>query len=232
PASGNASGVAAVRVPPRTGAEASKLKWDSAKEKAANPIPFTASSDETPAVQTRAQSDVVNSPRWRTLWDFLVDQSVLYAGQKNAGTVTREVQAHKRFKGKGKQKAYEPPSLSTMLRAHALELLHSAIRTPGRYQAWSTIGLRGKYLRVPQIANIASSGRLQQFWRYFHAADNSKAPKKKLPDGEPNPEYDNLYKTRVMHDSLNANLASTYTPKQDVTIDESCGEKMEGKDGG
>ncbi|KAK3264958.1 hypothetical protein CYMTET_26327 [Cymbomonas tetramitiformis] len=118
-----------------------------------------------------------------------------------------------------------------MLRAHALEILQSAVRTSGRYQPWAIAGLRGKYLRIPQIANVIGSGKLQQFWRYFHAADNSKAEKKKLPTGEDNPAYDNLYKTRVVHDSFNANLVAAYRPKQKVTIDESCGEKMEGKDG-
>ncbi|KAK3249931.1 hypothetical protein CYMTET_40665 [Cymbomonas tetramitiformis] len=85
--------------------------------------------------------------------------------------------------------------------------------------------------RYKNIANVISSARLQQFWRFFHAADNSKAEKKKLPTGEANPNYDNLYKTRVIHDSFNANLVAAYRPKKEVTIDESCGEKMEGKDG-
>ncbi|KAK3254923.1 hypothetical protein CYMTET_35878 [Cymbomonas tetramitiformis] len=151
----------------------------------------------------------------------------MYATQRETGTVTAEVRAQKRFRGKGKQKPYTPATLSDMLRAHALEIiLQSAVSTSGRYDPWSSFGLRGKFLRIPQIANIVGSTRLQQFWRYFHAADNSKAPKKKLPGGGDNPEYDNLFKTRAVHDSLNANFVATYVPEKGVTIDESCGEKI------
>ncbi|KAK3273215.1 hypothetical protein CYMTET_18523 [Cymbomonas tetramitiformis] len=229
-----------------------KLVWDTRKTKESNPISFTATSGfvkeppadagvsyffeelwwlSKPGTYPQRETRGATSQRWRSLWDFLLEQSELYATQKQAGEVTPTVQAHKRFKDAGKHRAYESPSLSTMLRAHALEILHSAIRTTGRYQPWSTADLRGKFLRLPQIANVISSGKLQQFWRYFHAADNSNAEKKKLPTGEDNPNYDNLYKTRVVHDSFNANLVACYRPKQDVTIDESCGEKMEGKDG-
>ncbi|KAK3234946.1 hypothetical protein CYMTET_54825 [Cymbomonas tetramitiformis] len=199
-----------------------KPVWDTRKTKESNPISFTATSGfvkeppadagvsyffeelwwlSKPGTYPQRETRGATSQRWRSLWDFLLEQSELYATQKQAGEVTPTVQAHKRFKDAGKHRAYESPSLSTMLRAHALKILHSAIRTTGGYQPWSTAGLRGKFLRIPQIANVISSGKLQQFWRYFHAADNSNnAEKKKLPTGEDSPNYDNLYKPRVVHD--------------------------------
>ena len=101
----------------------------------------------------------------------------------------------------------------------------------GRWMPWHTEGLRGTYLRHEAIAQLLPRNRAQQLLRYLCVYDRDKKPPLNNPDGTPNPNYDRFFKTKRVHDSVSVNLAEEYTPEASCTIDESCAERMEGKDG-
>ena len=67
--------------------------------------------------------------------------------------------------------------------------------------------------------------------RYLCVYNRATKPPLNLPDGTPNPAYDRMYKTKRVHDSVMCSPADEYIPARETTIDESCTERMEGKDG-
>ena len=81
---------------------------------------------------------------------------------------------------------------------------------------------------IPQIANLITVTRFWNTLRCLHCNNNALSPKRKLPDGTENPAYD---KTGPVDDAVVEGFRTEYVSKQDTTIDESCCERMEGKDG-
>lgn len=69
--------------------------------------------------------------------------------------------------------------------------------------------------KVDRISDVITQKRFLAILRYIHLNDNNQMPKR----GELN--YDKLYKLRPMIDMLNENFKQLYTPKREISIDES-----------
>ena len=84
------------------------------------------------------------------------------------------------------------------------------VRMPEFDDYWSTDPI----FRNSWFSSIFSRDRFKQILRYLHCADNSKRPDRNAPGYK-------LFKVQALIDTLNLSFRNLYTPKQNLSIDES-----------
>jgi hypothetical protein len=130
-------------------------------------------------------------------YQFAADQTNLYATQ-------RQEQARK-------EDTYWKPITAAEVKL----FLHISIMMgihvlPERSMYWST----DDRLSVPGVASCMTKNRFEKISQYFHLNDSSK----QHPRGHK--EHDPLYKVRPFLDMVKANIASVFSPGQNISIDE------------
>lgn len=106
--------------------------------------------------------------------------------------------------------AWTRPTIPEMNAFLGLCFMMGIDKKPSTKMYWST----DSFVNTPLFSNTMNRDRFTQIMRYLHFSDSELEP---LP-GTPN--YDPLYKVKHIVSHLNSHFQQEYTPKRNVTVDE------------
>jgi hypothetical protein len=111
---------------------------------------------------------------------------------------------------KSRMRDWEPTDANEMKAFLALTILMGLVVKADLDEYWTTSPL----VETPFFGAVMSRNRFELLLKFFHIADSSGA-KKKGEEG-----YDPLYRIRLLHDRYLKRSQETYTPEQNLALDE------------
>ena len=130
------------------------------------------------------------------VFDLIVEQTNLYYMQVNAAKPSPMI--------------WFDTCVEEMQAFFGVIIAMGVVRMPEFDDYWSTDPI----FRNSWFSSIFSRDRFKQILRYLHCADNSKRPDRNAPGYK-------LFKVQALIDTLNLSFRNLYTPKQNLSIDES-----------
>ena len=130
------------------------------------------------------------------VWQKIVTETNIYAAQQRAAHPPPPFAPR-----------WQPVTIETMKAFIGLTLVMGITPMPHRHNYWR----KAKWRFETPVGKVMSRDRFDLIWRYFHLQDSTIAPA----------EPDALWKLRWYIDTLIVNFKYTYTPDENVTVDES-----------
>jgi hypothetical protein len=111
---------------------------------------------------------------------------------------------------KGPDPRWNPTNANEMRAFVSINIFMGVRQLPHLCNYWST----DKRFADPFIASIMPKTRFMKLNKYIHLRDTSRTP------GRNDPDYDPLFKVRVLLDSIQPKLRENYMPGQNLSVDE------------